>query len=51
MQGNHLAYAATQGINVSLSLLTGVGGGLVCESDTKADLLSDHLTVNSPEIV
>ena len=34
--------SAVFGSSSSLPLLVGVGGGLVCESVGKADLLSDH---------
>ena len=35
--------SAVFGLSSSLPLLVGGGGGLVCESVGKADLLSDHL--------
>ena len=34
--------SAVFGVSLSLPPLVGVGGGLVCESVGKADLLSDH---------
>ena len=40
--------SAVFGLSSSLSTLVGGGGGLVCESVVKADLLSDHFDSKSP---
>ena len=40
--------SAVIGSSSSLPPLVGPGGGLVCESVGKADLLSDHLTASCP---
>ena len=40
--------SAVFGSGSSLPPLVSEGGGLVCESVGKADLLSDHLTASSP---
>ena len=40
--------SAVFSLSSSLPLLVSEGGGLVCESVGKADLLSDHLTASSP---
>ena len=40
--------SAVLGLSSSLPPLVSDGGGLVCESVDKADLLSDHLTASSP---
>ena len=40
--------SAMFGSSSSLLPLVGGGGGLVCESVGKADLLLDHLTASSP---